>query len=81
MLFSTSGVPILDDNEDLLGYRGLDIDITERKKAEKELEETLERLVLVNEKLGVVGSLTRHDVGNKLMAAKSNLYLLSYEKT
>jgi signal transduction histidine kinase len=31
---------------------------------------------LVNEKLGVVGSLTRHDVGNKLMAAKSNLYLL-----
>jgi signal transduction histidine kinase len=26
--------------------------------------------------LRVVGSLTRHDVGNKLMAAKSNLYLL-----
>ena len=32
--------------------------------------------MLVNEKLGVVGSLTRHDVGNKLMVAKSNLYLL-----
>jgi signal transduction histidine kinase len=31
---------------------------------------------MMNEKLHVVGSLTRHDVGNKLMAAKSNLYLL-----
>lgn len=33
-------------------------------------------LTLLNEKLRVVGSLTRHDVGNKLMAAKSNVYLL-----
>jgi len=28
---STSGVPILDENNNLLGYRGVDIDITERK--------------------------------------------------
>jgi PAS domain S-box-containing protein len=76
VLFSTSGVPILDDKGDLLGYRGLDIDITERKKTEEELSRAMDRLVLVNEKLGVVGSLTRHDVGNKLMTAKSNLYLL-----
>jgi len=51
-------------------------DITERKQAEKKLEETMNQLVLINEKLGVVGSLTRHDVGNKLMVAKSNLFLL-----
>jgi signal transduction histidine kinase len=31
---------------------------------------------VLTEKLRVVGSLTRHDVGNKLMAAKSNVYLL-----
>jgi PAS domain S-box-containing protein len=51
-------------------------DITERKEVEEKLSETMDRLVLVNEKLGVVGSLTRHDVGNKLMVVKSNLYLL-----
>ena len=34
---STSGVPILDDEGRLLGYRGADADITERKKAELKL--------------------------------------------
>jgi len=34
---STSGVPILDEKVNLLGYRGADIDITERKKAEQKL--------------------------------------------
>jgi PAS domain S-box-containing protein len=29
---STSGVPILDENQNLLGYRGVDIDITERRR-------------------------------------------------
>ena len=37
--FSTSGVPILDDNGNLLGYRGGDINITESKKAEAKLKE------------------------------------------
>ena len=35
---STSGVPILDDSGDLLGYRGADIDITERRQAQEALE-------------------------------------------
>jgi PAS domain S-box-containing protein len=52
------------------------IDITPRKKAEQALEENHHKMELMNEKLRVVGSLTRHDVGNKLMVAKSNLYLL-----
>jgi signal transduction histidine kinase len=46
------------------------------KQNKMEMSEALEKLILLNEKLGVVGKLTRHDVGNKLMAAKSNLYLL-----
>ena len=49
---------------------------TERKKAEKELKEYSEKIQMMNEKLRVVGGMTRHDVGNKLMVAKSNLYLL-----
>jgi PAS domain S-box-containing protein len=44
------------------------IDITERKEA-------LERLRVLNEKLGVVGKLTRHDVRNKLSAVVGNTYL------
>ena len=34
----TNGVPILDENGDLLGYRGIDNDITERKQAEEEIK-------------------------------------------
>ena len=35
---STSGVPVLDASGNLLGYRGADIDITERRKAQEALE-------------------------------------------
>ena len=35
---STSGVPILDENGALLGYRGADSDITERKLSEERIE-------------------------------------------
>jgi len=37
---STSGVPILDEKGELLGYRGADTDITERKKAEEAMRES-----------------------------------------
>jgi PAS domain S-box-containing protein len=55
---------------------GASRDITERKKAEEEIKKSQRQLEIANKKLQVVGSLTRHDVGNKLMTAKSNLYLL-----
>jgi signal transduction histidine kinase len=51
-------------------------DITERKKSEEKLRESVHNNELTNEKLRVVGGLTRHDVGNKLMVVKSNMYLL-----
>jgi len=51
-------------------------DITERKKADEESKQTLNQLALVNEKLGVVGSLTRHDVRNKLSTVSAYAYLL-----
>ena len=37
---STSGVPILDKKGKLLGYRGVDMDITERKQAEEAVRES-----------------------------------------
>ncbi|MCD4793671.1 MAG: PAS domain S-box protein [Bacteroidales bacterium] len=41
---STTGLPILDKKGNLLGYRGTDIDITERKKAEEELKKHRDHL-------------------------------------
>ncbi len=54
----------------------LTVNITAKKEAESKLKENSDKIDLMNEKLRVLGSLTRHDVGNKLMVAKSNVYLL-----
>ncbi len=40
IILSTSGVPILDKENNLIGYRGVDVDITESKQAEKALIES-----------------------------------------
>lgn len=50
-------------------------DYTERKEAWTSLEQTINELVKINEKLGVVGRLTRHDARNKLFCYS---ILLSY---
>ena len=50
-------------------------DVTGRKKVENALTGAFDEVALVNEKLGVVGRLTRHDVRNKLSSVLGNLYL------
>ncbi len=55
---------------------GIVRDISKRKKWEKELEEEHEKVKIINEKLWVVGNLTRHDVRNKLCAVSGNAYLI-----
>jgi signal transduction histidine kinase len=50
-------------------------DISQLKKTEEELRQTLEKLAKMNEKLRVVGGLTRHDARNKLGAITGNVYL------
>lgn len=50
-------------------------DITERKKAEDALRETLTTMEALNEKLRVIGKLTRHDARNKLSTITNNAYL------
>jgi PAS domain S-box-containing protein len=59
-----------------VGTRGIAVDITERKNAEEELNRSMNQLMIVNEKLGVVGSLTRHDVRNKLSVVNGHAHLL-----
>jgi signal transduction histidine kinase len=65
---SVSAAPIVDDRG-VSGVVAMYHDISDRKNAEK-------RLDVMNEKLRVVGSLTRHDVRNKLTAVAGNAYLL-----
>jgi PAS domain S-box-containing protein len=56
--------------------RGIAVDVSERKKAEEELKKNHLKLKTMNEKLQVVGGLTRHDVRNKLMIIKTNAHSL-----
>jgi PAS domain S-box-containing protein len=64
---SISAAPVIVESR-LLGFVGMYKDISELKNAEKKLES-------VNEKLQVVGGLTRHDVRNKLSTITGNIYL------
>lgn len=44
VVLETNGIPILDEQGKLLGYRGVDRDITERKQAEQSLKKRTEEL-------------------------------------
>jgi len=80
---STSGVPIIDDEGNLLGYRGADTDITERKLAEGEIIKfkELSENTINNSPVGIV---TTDLNGNILTANPALLEMLgspSEEKT
>jgi len=64
-----------------LGFRGVIVNISQLKKAEEQLKESGERIELMNEKLRVVGSLTRHDVRNKLSTVTGYAYILKKKHT
>ena len=50
IIVETSGVPIFDRNGEFMGYRGIDHDITERKKSEEEIRKLNEELEIRVEK-------------------------------
>jgi PAS domain S-box-containing protein len=70
---------IVDEKEEPVGSIAMGIDVTELKEAEKELKSTMKRLGIMNEKLRVVGGLTRHDARNRLSVISGNAYLASEE--
>jgi PAS domain S-box-containing protein len=71
---SISAAPIITEGTHV-GKVGVYKDISQLKRAEKTLKEALNKSAVLNEKLGVVGRLTRHDVRNKLSAITGNIYL------
>jgi len=71
---SISAAPIV-VNGKLIGTVGLYKDISQLKKTERALKNTLEKLEIMNEKLRVVGGFTRHDVLNKFSGILGNVYL------
>jgi PAS domain S-box-containing protein len=75
LIFEISAIPIKDEKGNVAEILELGIDITERKKAENELKNTLKQMETPNEKLSVIGKLTRHDTRNKLAVIANNAYL------
>ncbi len=71
VILETSGVPFFDENGNLLGYRGVDRDITERKQAEKQRKQLLLMLESRNRELKSFSSVIRHDIGNPLMSIEA----------
>jgi len=67
--------PIRDENGKIKSVLELGLQISQRKKAEVKLDDMMEELVAINQKLGVVGKLTRHDARNKLSAIINYVYL------
>ena len=75
--------PIFDDNGEFIGVTSVATDISEQKRLETELSvsvdnlsSNMEKVQELNEKLRVVGSLTRHYVRNKLSIVTGNVYLI-----
>ncbi len=50
-------------------------DMTDHVASEAKIEAALKQSEILNEKLSVIGSFTRHDVRNKLMTIEGNAYL------
>ena len=74
VIIETSGEPIKDASGKLLGYRGVDRDITERKRIESE------SLRIRNlESLGLLAGGIAHDFNNLLSAILGNIDLARYE--
>jgi PAS domain S-box-containing protein len=74
--FELIATPIKDKDGNVVAALELTVNITEKKEAEKKLKESSDKIDLMNEKLRVVGGLTRHDVRNKLSAVTGYAYLL-----
>ena len=75
---STSGLPVFDANGNVIGYRGADTDITQRKRIEEERQKLQAQLIQAQkmEAVGLLAGGVAHDFNNILAAIMMNLDLL-----
>jgi PAS domain S-box-containing protein len=59
VILEKSGSPMLDEQGNLTGYRGADMNITDRQRAEDAIKKANKQIMLLN-------SVTRHDILNQL---------------
>ena len=70
-----SGGPVM-VNGAVAGFFMVYMDISDVVTVQEELSKALARAEVLNEKIGVLGGFTRHDVRNKLALIQGNLYLV-----
>ncbi|MFO7576337.1 MAG: PAS domain S-box protein [Pelovirga sp.] len=69
---ATSGLPMVDAQNNLLGYRGIDVDITDRKRAQFDLEEK-------NREIEEFTDIVCHDLKSPLVTIASFLPILKQD--
>ncbi len=76
VILESSGIPILGEDGQLVGYRGVARDITERKRAEIALREKTEDLMRSNKDLEQFAYVAAHDLREPLVAVGAYLKIL-----
>jgi len=71
-----TNTPITNDQGEIIGIIGVSTDISEQKWMQEIFNDAIGKVVELNEKLQVVGSLSRHDIRNKLAAVNGRIFLL-----
>jgi PAS domain S-box-containing protein len=71
----TNGFPLLDDNGDLIGYRGINTDITNEKEAEKKIEELNTKLSNLKSEINELLNDRQSDKKIEQIEDKTNEYI------
>ncbi|MFH2137647.1 MAG: PhnD/SsuA/transferrin family substrate-binding protein [Candidatus Omnitrophota bacterium] len=66
MILETNALPLINERGELIGYRGVDVDITERKKTEQALQNYTKQTEEVNKELDDFTYIISHDLKEPL---------------